>query len=416
MEPTKTETQYFFERTRSAFLWTRLLNIPFWAIFNTLVIILYKDLHATPLQITVLVALKPVAALFSPYWSTLINKRPDRLVANLIWANILKFLPFLFFPWIHNNWVFVLSFGFFMIFARGVIPAWMEIIKRNIGGTARERTFAFGSLVDYIGSAILPLGFGWILDDYDQSWRWIFFATAFIGIVSTLFLYRIPITHSIKAESEPRVQFGWSQIVKPWRESWELLKSRPDFARFQIGFMFGGAGLMIYQTTLPYFYVDVLDLSYTKILLAITVCKAIGYAVSTPAWVRAFDKVNIFTFCSVVTLTAAVFPLLLLSSVSFIGFLYLAYIIFGVMQAGSELGWHMSGPTFAKEEDSSVFSGTNVLTVGIRGCIAPALGTLIYMSTNSIVVMLTASFLCLIACERMRHYAKNTQAFKPEVA
>lgn len=46
----KNEGSEFLEKTRSAFLWTRLLNIPFWAIYNMLVIILYKDLHATPLQ------------------------------------------------------------------------------------------------------------------------------------------------------------------------------------------------------------------------------------------------------------------------------------------------------------------------------------------------------------------------------
>lgn len=45
--------------------------------------------------------------------------------------------------------------------------------------------------------------------------------------------------------------------------------------------------------------------------------------------------------------------------------LYVAYGLYGVMQAGSELGWHMSGPCFAQEKDSTVFSSTNVLMVGI---------------------------------------------------
>lgn len=183
----------FLEKTRSAFLWTRLLNIPFWAIFNMLVIILYKDLHATPLQITAFVAIKPIASLFSPYWSLSIYQRPDRLVSNLVWANIFKFFPFLCFPWLTNNWLFVLAFGCYMLFARAVIPAWMEVIKLNIKGTAKERIFALGSAMDYLGSAILPLAFGWLLDDYEGSWRWIFFGAAVVGIISTLFLFRIPV-------------------------------------------------------------------------------------------------------------------------------------------------------------------------------------------------------------------------------
>ena len=164
------QTGNFLAKTRSAFLWTRLLNIPFWVIFNMLPIILYKDLHATPFQITAIIALKPIASLFSPYWSISVSQRQDRLVSNLVWANILKFLPFLFFPWLDNPWLFVLAFGFYMMFVRGVIPSWMEIIKLNIQGTAREKVFAFGSAMDYVISAILPLAFGWVLDDYHNSW------------------------------------------------------------------------------------------------------------------------------------------------------------------------------------------------------------------------------------------------------
>jgi hypothetical protein len=400
-------TNHFFERTRSAFLWTRILNIPFWAIFGTLAVILYKDLHATPLQITAIVALKPIAALFSPYWSSLVNKRPDRLVSNLVWANIIKFIPFLFFPWIHNNWIFVLSFGFFMVFARGVIPAWMEIIKLNIKGTAREKTFAVGSMLDYTGSAALPIFFGWLLDDYEQSWRWVFFGTASIGILSTLFLYKIPIqgVRILPKKSDP--QALWNFLITPWKESWNLVRKRPDFADFQWGFMLGGGAIMLMQTTLPMFYVDVLNLSYTEIMVAVSACKAIGYAVTTPFWVRLYDKINLFKFCSWVILSAAFFPILLLISMQNIIWVYVAYLTYGMMQSGSELSWHMSGPVFSKDEDSSLYSATNVLAVGIRGCVAPLLGTLIYTSTNSVCVMLVSCALCLIATMRIRSYSNK---------
>lgn len=38
----------FQKRTRMAYVATRLLDTPFWAIYNMLPVILYKDLHATP--------------------------------------------------------------------------------------------------------------------------------------------------------------------------------------------------------------------------------------------------------------------------------------------------------------------------------------------------------------------------------
>lgn len=401
-----TEEKDFLNKTRSVFLWTRILNIPFWTIFSMLSVILYKDLQATAWQITAIIAIKPISSLFSPYWSLSIDERPDKLVSNLVWANILKFLPFLFFPWVTSNWLIIFSFGYYMAFARGVIPTWMEIIKINIKGTSREKVFAFGSMLDYVGSAILPLTLGWILDDYAGSWRWIFFGTALTGIFSTLLIYKIPIA-AFKPTSMPqKPTFSWKQIAEPWKQSLNLVRQRADFAHYQVGFMLGGSALMMMQTALPMFYVDVLHLTYTEILMAVAVCKSIGFALMTPSFVARFDRVDIYRFTGMVTLFAAAFPLLMFFSVYQQLWVYAAYLVYGMMQAGSELSWHMSGPIFAKEQDSAPFSRTNVLTVGLRGCVAPFIGSLIYSFSNSIVVMLIAFFLCLLAAERMRAYSK----------
>lgn len=398
--------EIFGSRTKTVFLWTRLLNTPFWTIYNMLFIILYKELNATALQITLLIALKPIASLFSSYWGTLTHKNPSKLVTNLVGGNILKYTLFLFFPFTDNIWFFIASFGFYMIFVRGTIPAWMEIIKRNIQGGAREKIFATGSVVDYLGSAVLPIALAWVLDDYAGSWRWIFFGTACIGMASTCLLLLIPIKDSDEA---PQPVKSFKEVaLRPWKRSWQLIKRRPDFAKFQIGFMFGGSALMMMMTVLPMFFVDTLHLSYTEIALAIALAKGVGFIIASPLCVKALHKVNIFYFCAAVTVTAALFPLLLLvGNFSLFG-LYLAYFIYGVMQAGSELVWNLSGPHFAGEEDSTSYTNTNVLSIGLRGCVAPFLGTILYDYTNSLVVMLAGCLLCLIATERFTAFARQS--------
>src|ERR1700722_350687 len=376
----------FFKKTRSIFLWSRFLNTPFWTIYNMLFIILYKELDATPLQVTAVIVLKPIASLFSPYWSSWIEKRQDRLVANIVWANILKYVPFLCFPWFQNIWWCIFSFGFYMIFLRGVTPAWMEIIKLNIQGKSRERVFAIGSTIDYLGSAVLPITFGWILDDYSGSWSWIFFSTACVGILSTLLLAYIPINHDISSLKKSSFSFK-NSMIRPWKSSWTLIKERPDFRKFQVGFMLGASALMMIHTILPVYFVDVLELSYKEIMFVISLCKGIGFALTSPFWVKMFHKINIYHFCSIVTFFAALFPVILFCGYFHSSAPYIAYIIYGTMQAGSELSWNMSGPYFANNFDSSSFSSTNILTVGIRGCIAPVLGTLICSLTNATTVM-----------------------------
>jgi hypothetical protein len=294
-----------------------------------------------------------------------------------------------------------------MMFYRGVMPAWMETIKNNLPVLSQERLIAFGSAIDYCGTALLPIILGLVLDRYENSWRWLFPGTAILGLISTVFLSRILISTTTRQPATKSCS-NWNlfkgRILIPWKESWRLIKSDVNFLNFQIGFMLGGAGLMIMQPVLPMFYVDILKLSYTKMLIALTVCKGLGFAAATPLCVKLFRKLNIFHFSGLVTVLAALFPFLMLGAQLHISLLYIAYALYGIMQAGSELSWHMSGPVFAKEKESTLFSGTNVLTVGIRGCLVPLIGTLLYAVTNSAIVMLLGSTLCLFATVHFMKY------------
>ncbi|MBA3815564.1 MAG: MFS transporter, partial [Parachlamydiaceae bacterium] len=390
--------------TRAAFMWTSILNTPFWAIFNMLPFILYKDLNATPFQITVIIVLKPAVSLIALYWSALIEKRKDRLITNLILGRILAHLPFFFFPFVHNTWFFIASFGFYMILARGTVPAWMEVLKLNIPDISRERIFAYGSAISYIGMAIIPFVLGSLMDDYTESWRWIFPVTALISLSAIAFKSRIPIFIDQRASAERLKQLPLSfkqVLIKPWKSAWELICRRPDFARFQLGFMLGGSGLIIMQPALPIFFMDKLHLSYTELAVALTLCKGVGFAATSPWWARLMNKVDMYRFNSYVTLLCFIFPFCLIAAQFDLNWLYGGYVLYGVMQGGSELSWHLSGPRFAKDEDSSGYSSLSVLSIGLRGCFVPAIGSLLCYNFNPIIVMLIGGLLCLMATLRM---------------
>lgn len=382
--------------TGTAFFWTRILNVPFWIIFNLLPIILYRDLNISPWMVTLMVIIKPTSALLASYWSTWIHNRPSWLVRNIVYANLIRYIPFLFTPWIESPLLFIACFGFYMMLSRGVIPAWMEIFKINLENQSRSRIFSYGSALDYFLSALLPIGLGLILDDYSLSWRFLLPATALLGLASTLFLYPVRLEQRETAPPPPKPSFSFKeQVLLPWKDAFKILKERPDFFAFQWGFMLGGAGLMIYQPVIPIFFVDVLNLSYTKMLLALAVCKALGYAAASPTWVRLFHRWNIFKFSGSISITSALFPFLVIASQFHVFFIYIAYTLYGIMQAGSELSWHMSGPIFSKDKESSPYSTVNILLVGIRGCFAPLLGGILYSFTNSGVALIAGAFLCL---------------------
>jgi MFS family permease len=401
------------ERTRAAYMWTRILNTPFWALYSLLPFIIYKDLEATSWQIACFISLKPVVSLFSLYWSTLIKRRSDRLISNIIGGSILGHLPFFFTPFIDDPWYFVLASGVYMLFYRGMNPAWMEILKINIPEESRKHVFAYGSAFYHVGGGCFAIALGWLLSDYFQAWRWLFPLTATCSLSAIVFQAIVPIKTQPVSRLEremARTPSSFSTAFKkPWKDAWELLRDRPDFTRFQIAFMLGGGGLMLWQPALPHFFFDTLHLSYKELTVAMTLCKGMGYALSTPLWTRWMGKMDIFFFSGIAIFIVTFFPLGLMLAQWNIAYLYAAYLLYGIMQSGSEMSWNLSGPIFAKQEDSSTYSGINVMTVGLRGCIAPPLGSFLCMQAGSHFVLLCGSGLCLLAAWQMYLSRKKEQ-------
>lgn len=391
------------QATRDAFMWSRLLRTPFWAIYCLIPYIMYRDLHATPLQIAVVVAIKPMSSLLSIYWSVLINQRTDRLRSNIILANVLSILPFFFFPWVENAWFFIAASGWFMAFHRGVTPAWMEVLKLNLPTVSRERVFAYGTTVGYLGDALLPFLFGGFLDGCYHAWRWIFPITALISLFAIYYQLRIPIQTKQGGAPLPLTPLK-ERIIEPWKTAWELIARRPDFRAFQMGFMLGGMGLMVMQPALPEFFLDRLSLSYKELAIALAFCKGIGVASTSRLWADWMNKIDIYRFSGWVCLIAAFFPLCLIAAEWHLAWLYFAYILWGIMQGGSELSWNLSGPIFSKEEDSSSYSSVGVLAVGLRGCFVPTLAGALCSYCNPIFVLCLGSLLCICATERMFAY------------
>ncbi|NDD59663.1 MAG: MFS transporter, partial [Chlamydiae bacterium] len=319
-------------KTRAAFLWTSLLKTPFWSLYGLMVFILYKDLQATNLQVATFLALKPIVSLISVYWSSFVKERRDRLKSNIIIGSLLAYLPFFFFPFIKNPWFFVASGALYMMLKRGVVPAWMEILKLNMKDNSRQHVFALGSAVSHIGGILLPILAGDLLDIQPGIWKWLFPGCALMGLLSIFFQLQIPI-------SAPKITKGTDsslkdKIVEPWKSGWNLCLKKKDFRWFQIGFFLGGTGLMIMQPALPKFFFDTLHLSYAELAFALSACKGIGFALTTRFWSRLMNRLNIFRFSALVTLLACVFPLVLLLSGMQQTWLYISYFIYGVMQAG----------------------------------------------------------------------------------
>lgn len=401
------------KKTRRAFIWTSALKAPLYALQALLLFILYKELHATPFQLSLFLAMKPAVSLFSVYWSALIHKRPDRLRSNVMLAGLIGYGPFFLLPLFKDAWFLIFAYGTFWTMHRGVMPAWAEILKQNLTPEARQRTFSHGSVISYLSMAILPICFGGLMDVDNSMWQLVFPFVVLLALTSMIFEWQIPIQSANKDEPPSWVS-PKEALLRPWKNTIELFQTRPDFLRYQLGFMLGGGGLMLMQPALAPFFCDELKLSYTELAIALAICKGIGYALTSRIWASWMDHLSIYSFSAVVTVLAGLFPLALMMGTTQIAWIYMAYLLYGIMQAGSEMSWNLSGPIFSQDEDSSAYSSVNLVTVGLRGLLAPFLGAYLCGVFTAYWVLLFGGILCAAASLQLslanRRY---TQAPKP---
>ncbi len=379
-------------KTRLALLWMNLSNEPFVVLYALLPFIFRKDLGASILQISILTALRPVLPLFSFYWSANLTNCRHRLRSNLIGAWLLGRIPFLFVPWFPNAWYIIFCCAVYEFFNKSGIPALIEILKINLPKDAREKTYTFYFVLSFVESILLGLVMGGLLDKQPSSWSILCGITVLIGLSSFVVQMRVPIPLEDRAPiALPPFK---TRLIQPWKEAIALLKRRPDFARFQWGFMMGGFGLMLIAPSLSIYYVDYLNLEHTQIVTGRSILMGVGIVLSSFFWRKAISTLSVPQLNVRILIGFALFPLLLVLSAFHMQWFYFSFIIYGIAQAGSHLLWNLSGTLFAENEDSSPYSRVNILMLGMRGIIAPALGGIFCQLFGPIPMLIVGGVIC----------------------
>ena len=395
-----------------ALIWSNILTEPLFTLYAFIAFILYKDLGASAFQVTLLMMLKPFVTSLSFYWSAGLKGKTRKLKSNVLWAGFLMRAPFLLCPWVESSWFVIFAAVNYMFFYRAGIPGWLEIIKRNMSEEKRHKIFSISSALGYAEGVGLALACGSLLDKDPSLWKILFFWAAVIGLLTLVVQSRIVVEGEDEEIERPTFK---EVLVRPWRDSYRLIRERLDFSRFQWGFMVSGFGLMLIQPAIPLFAVDILGISYLEMASAICIAKGLGFVVSTPLWARWMDRFSIFQMASFVFLAIGLFTILLSFSVWSIAWLYIAYFWYGVGQGGSHLVWNMSGPIFSGKDESSRYTGVNVVMAGMRGMVAPPLGGWLAVVFGPIQVLIMGGALCFYSGARLlqSRFSKESLPQKP---
>jgi hypothetical protein len=385
-------TDQSHKKIRFAIIVSSILKEPLACLYPLLPFFLLKDLSATALHIVLYSSLKPIASFFSFYFSEVIAHQRMTLKSAMIWAGILARLCFI--PALIYDDVNLYIFGstMYMIFTRSETPAWMEAIKINVFRDKWEKTFSTGSILSYVTSVFITIFFVASIEISSTSWKYSFLGALCLGMLAVVVqALLIENDREVKVVSKDRN----SGLIEPVKGAISLLRSQPDFARFQGAFMIGGLGLMIIQPVIPIYFTEVLSLKYSDLMIAFCVWKALGFVSTTPLWNRLIKRIAFSSLVFLVLCGFSLFSLFLIFSSLSINAIYLAYFVFGVSQAGSHLVWHMSGPIFSKDDSSTSYTSVNVVMVGIRGLVGPMLGWLLMFAFHPTGIFFVSMLLCL---------------------
>jgi len=398
MRRTSEAVDAFHEKTRRALLWMNLSHEPFVILYVLLPFILRKNLDATLLQISILSALRPILPVFSFYWSA--NLKRSRLRSNLIGAWAIARLPFLLVPWVNNVWYLIFCCAVYELFNKSGIPALIEILKINIPKAKRETIYTFYFVLSFLESIGLGIVIAWILDWDSSLWQILLGVSALIGLSSIFFQLGVPIPQE-ESPSLPQITIS-ERIIQPWKETFSLLRAHPDFARFQYGFMLGGFSLMLVAPSLSIFYVDYLALPFSSVVTGRSILMGAGIVLSSWFWKRILTKERVPQLTEWILLGFSCYLLFMILAQMNRGCFYLSFLFYGIAQAGSHLLWNLPGILFSENENSAPFSRLNILLLGLRGAVAPALGGLLCNAFGPVPMFVIGIILCLIGVCYMR--------------
>jgi hypothetical protein len=348
------------------------LQEPLACLHSLLPVLIIKQLQANVLHISALTALLPTVAILSFYWGSFIHNRASLYIirTNLVSAIALTAIPFLFAPCINNPWFFILAAGFYSLFQRAAIPARIEIFKQLFNPEVREQLYSRSFRASYATGMILGPCFGFAID-YDPSiWKLLFACSAVLYCLSALLYHKLPVRH---VEQVQEKKSAHQLLVEPWQKSARILRQNNTFARFQIGFFIAGFGLMLAKPA-GELLLGSLPISYYMLFICRTFIKGAGTILSAKPWSRLLKPQTVIPLASVVAYGFFAYTTLLMGA-SITPYMILpAYLLYGVVQSGSHLVWNLSGALLSGKESSCQYSSVNILTVGLRGCIAPWFG------------------------------------------
>lgn len=369
---------------------------------NVLGVIADKAFHASAWVIALIAASDAMANVTSLFWTRFLYGTDRVRSANILqFCTIACVVGIAAAPYTSAGVVMLVALTLLArIFMTGIINARTDLWRANYPRDARARviarfttigTFVIAStgLIIAVSMDLTPEQLGRAglaaLDGHEYRAVYIFAAiTACVGARSFSRVRWRGRVAQIRAERSQRGIDG--RHAASARAMIRILREDREYRRFMIAqFVLGAPNL----AAAPIFILALRDhftLGYTPSILLTRVIPIVMPVLVVSAWGYLLDRMHIVRFRSyhswvfVVANTMMAFAFFWNS----LPLLFLSRAVLGVAFGGGLLAWELGHHDFAKRDEAAIYMGVHVTLTGIRGVIAPFIGTLLYqgMSMN----------------------------------
>jgi hypothetical protein len=326
------------------------------------------------------------AFLISIYGSEIVNRSASRARTILIIGVTAKsFLIIL--PLFDNSYFYIFCISAGAYLDALLLSIWNIVFKHNYTGLNRSRLYSYATALQVLLTLIVTTLSGYILDLNNDLYKLLFPLAGVTGIiVYTMLAKMVSLSMDDYSGRTGIKSAGYSfKLIRdisvlPLRNMLRILKTNPEFLRFEAYFFLYGIAYLVLTPVVPVYLVDNLGLSYSPISFARGLLFHTALIIFTPLMGRYHGTGNPAKFCGYVFFGLAFFPLVLVSagyftsSWSIDAALYTAFFVFGMSMSGVSIAWSLSSIYYAPKNEVSNYQAIHITLTGIRGIFSPALG------------------------------------------
>jgi hypothetical protein len=355
------------------------------SIFPFYLLIARRDLHASASALALMTAAPFIGNLLAMLWAKAMEGKPK--IPFVKWSHLVARGSVLFMALARSAWPFAFVISTSQIIGTVATPAYAAVIKDVYPDSQRGRIFGLTRVSILIAQVLTSLLVGWLITSGNVSYRVIFPIGAVFGMVAALVFSRINPNEEVpQAELDlAEKNEGSGSVLDRIRGTasfiagtFGILKDDSAYRWFALSVFTYGFGNLLTVPIIPIVQNDLLNINPAQLSILFNIMQGV-MIVAYFYWGRFVDMRSPQQAVVINIFLTTLIPVTYLVSAAVPGANYWvllpAYLVSGIVGPGIDISYFSAILSFSGPENVGRYQALQSFLLGIRGTIAPFIGS-----------------------------------------